>query len=156
QDWRLSLFSIVALPLIAVTTRNLGRSMRKASTKGMKETGELSTTLSEVLDGRRIVKAYGLEGHTIDRVAERIDRRLNYLVKAVRTRALSAPAADLFGGLVIAAAIFYAGYEGIQGHVQLNQFASFMAAMLLAQQPVRSLSQLWTITAEGIGAAARV
>jgi subfamily B ATP-binding cassette protein MsbA len=156
QDWRLSLISVVALPLVAWVTRNLGKTMRKASTKGMVETGELSTALSELLDGRRIVKAYGLEEQAASRAIERIDRRLAHLVRSLTARALSAPAADFVGGLVIAAAILYAGYEGLTGTVEFNQFASFMGAMLLAQQPVRNLSQLWTITTEGLGAAKRV
>jgi subfamily B ATP-binding cassette protein MsbA len=130
--------------------------MRKASTKGMVETGELSTALSEVLDGRRIVKAYGLEGYAVGRAEERIDNRLHHLLRSLKARALSAPAADFIGGLVVAAAILVAGYEGIAGRLQFNQFASFVAAMLLAQQPVRNLSQLWTITTEGMGAAKRV
>jgi subfamily B ATP-binding cassette protein MsbA len=156
QDWRLSLISLFALPLVGWVTRNLGKTMRKAATKGMVETGELSTALSELLDGRRIVKAYGLEEQASRRAIERIDKRLAYLVRSLTARALSAPAADFVGGLVIAAAILYAGYEGLTGEVQFNQFASFMGALLLAQQPVRNLSQLWTITTEGLGAAKRV
>jgi subfamily B ATP-binding cassette protein MsbA len=156
QNWRLSLVSVLVLPVIGWVTRNLGKTMQKASTKGMVETGELSTALSEILDGRRIVKAYGLEAQVGARAEARITKRLGHLVRSLRARALSAPAADFFGGLAIAAAILYAGYEGLQGRLELSQFASFIGAMLLAQQPVRNLSQLWTVTTEGLGAAKRV
>ena len=156
QDWRLSLLAVVVLPIIAWVTRNLGRTMKKSSTKGMVETGELSTALSEMLDGRRIVKAYGLERHAIGRAEIRIDNRLYHVIRALKARSASAPTADFFGGLAMAAAILYAGYEGIAGRLELNQFASFVGAMLLAQGPVRNLSQLWTITTEGLGAAKRV
>jgi subfamily B ATP-binding cassette protein MsbA len=144
------------LPVIGWVTRNLGKTMQKASTKGMVETGELSTALSEILDGRRIVKAYGLETQIAARAELRISKRLGHLIHSLKARALSAPAADFFGGLAVAAAILYAGYEGLQGRLELNQFASFIGAMLLAQQPVRNLSQLWTVTTEGLGAARRV
>jgi subfamily B ATP-binding cassette protein MsbA len=156
QDWRLSLVSVLVLPVIGWVTRNLGRTMQKASTKGMVETGELATALSEILDGRRIVKAYGLETPMAARAQARIEKRLGHLIRSLKARALSAPAADFFGGLAVAAAILYAGYEGLQGRLELNQFASFIGAMLLAQQPVRNLSQLWTVTTEGLGAAKRV
>jgi subfamily B ATP-binding cassette protein MsbA len=156
QNWRLSLVSVLALPMIGWVTRNLGKTMQKASTKGMVETGELSTALSEILDGRRIVKAYGLENRLAAHAEERIEKRLGHLVRSLKARALSAPAADFFGGLAVAAAILYAGYEGLAGRLELNQFASFIGAMLLAQQPVRNLSQLWTVTTEGLGAAKRV
>jgi len=156
QDWRLSLVSVLVLPIIGWVTRNLGKTMQKASTKGMVETGELSTALSEILDGRRIVKAYGLETQIAAHAQERIARRLGHLIHSLKARALSAPAADFFGGLAVAAVILYAGYEGLQGRLELNQFASFIGAMLLAQQPVRNLSQLWTVTTEGLAAARRV
>ncbi|HXJ02940.1 MAG TPA: ABC transporter ATP-binding protein, partial [Micropepsaceae bacterium] len=156
QNWVLTLVSAVTLPAIALVTKNLGRSVRKASTRGMEETSELSTALSEVLDGRRIVKAYGLEAQAIARTESRIDARLAHLMRSLRDRALSAPAADFFGGIAIAAVILVAGYEGVQGRLELNEFASFIAAMLFAQQPVRNLSQLWAVTTEGLGAAKRV
>jgi ATP-binding cassette, subfamily B, bacterial MsbA len=156
QDWRLSIVSVLVLPIIGWVTRNLGRTIQKASTKGMVETGELSTALSEILDGRRIVKAYGLETPLAARAEARIEMRLHHLIRSLKARALSAPAADFFGGLAVAAVIFYAGYEGLAGRLELNQFASFIGAMLLAQQPVRNLSQLWTVTTEGLGAAKRV
>ena len=156
QDWRLSAIAVLTLPIIAWVTRNLGRTTQKASVKSMTETGNLTTALAEMLDGRRVVKAYGLEGQAIARADERISKRLDHLIRAVRARAASAPAADFFGGLAMAAAILYAGYQGMAGRLELNQFASFVGAMLLAQTPVRSLSQLWMQMKEGIGAAKRV
>jgi subfamily B ATP-binding cassette protein MsbA len=122
----------------------------------MKETGDLSSTLTEMLDGRRIVKAYGLEAQAIERAREGIDRRLKYLIKGVKARALSVPVADFLGGIAIAGVVAYAGYEGIQGRLELNEFVSFLGAMLLVQMPVRSLSQLWSVATEGMAAATRV
>jgi subfamily B ATP-binding cassette protein MsbA len=156
QDWRLSSIAVLALPIIALVTRNLGRTTQKASVKGMVESGELSTALSEMLDGRRIVKAYALEKQAFARASERIEKRVTHFLHATRARAASAPVSDFFGGLAMAAAILYAGYEGMAGRLELNQFASFVGAMLLAQTPVRNLSQLWTILKEGLGAARRV
>ena len=155
QDWRLSSIAVLTLPIIWVT-RNLGRTTQKASRKSMAETGGLTTALAEMLDGRRVVKAYTLEKRAIARVQERIRRRVHYLIRAVKARAASAPAADFFGGLAMAAAILYAGYRGTTGALELNQFAAFVGAMLLAQSPVRMLSQLWTTLKEGLGAAERV
>ena len=156
QDWRLSAIAVLALPIIAWVTRALGRTTQKASVKGMAETGELTAALSEMLDGRRIVKAYGLEQQAVERADRRIQKRVHHLIRATKARAASAPASDFFGGLAMACAILYAGYEGMAGRLELNQFASFVGAMLLAQTPVRALSQLWTTVKEGLGAAHRV
>ena len=157
EDWALSLIGIVTLPVVTLITRNLGKTVRKASTQGMVETEELSTALAEALSGRRIVRAYGLESHAIERIIAVIDRRVGYLVKAIRASAFSAPATDMVGGIALAVVFLFAGYQSITGHLEINNFTAFAGAMLLAQQPVRNLSNVWTVTtAEGIGAAKRV
>jgi subfamily B ATP-binding cassette protein MsbA len=156
QDWKLSIISVVVLPAVAWVTQRLGRSLRKSATLGMKETGTLSTALSEALAGRRVIKAYGLENYAAKSAEVRIAQRLKYILKTVRTRSAAVPTTDLFGGLVIAATIFYAGYQSLHGELTFGRFSSFIAAMLLAQQPVRNLSQLWTISSEGLSAANRV
>ncbi|HEV2560883.1 MAG TPA: ABC transporter ATP-binding protein [Rhizomicrobium sp.] len=156
QDWQLTLISLVLLPPVAWVTETLGRSLRKSSTRGMEETGTLSKALTEALIGRRIIKAYNLEDH-VSKIAEtRISGRLKYLLKAVRARAAAVPSTDLIGGIAAAITVAFAGWQGIHGHLAINQFASFIAAMLLAQQPVRNLSQLLTISTEGLSAANRI
>ena len=156
MDWQLTLISLVVLPAVAWVTQALGRSIRKSVDRGMQETSNFSTTLSETLAGRRIIKAYGLENYAAAMADAQISQRLRYLLRTVRARAAAVPVTDLFGGLVIAFTIFYAGWEGINGHLTLGHFAAFLAAMLLAQQPVRNLTQLWTIAAEGLTAATRI
>lgn len=156
QDWRLTVMLVFVLPGVAWITQAIGSSLRRSASRGMEETAGLSTAVSEALDGRRIVKAYGLERHVSERAHAQIERRLVHLVKLVRTRAMAVPASDLFGGGAIAAVVGYAGYQAIHGQIEINHFFSFMAAMLLAMQPVRNLTQLWSTASSGISAADRV
>jgi subfamily B ATP-binding cassette protein MsbA len=156
EDWRLTLVAAVVLPGVAWAMERIGSSMRRASTQGMEQTGDLATSLSEALDGRRIVKAYGLEEHVASRAHQRLAIRLSTMIKVVRRRAAAVPTTDLFAGLVIAATLFYAGYQAHRGALELNDFVAFLSAMLLAQQPVRNLSQLWPVISGGAAAASRV
>ena len=156
QDWQLALISILALPAIAWAMERIGGSLRRAATRGMEQTGGLSTTLSEALDGRRIVKAYGLETYVSERAHARIALRLKTLLKVVRRRAAAAPATDIFVGIVLAATIFFAGYQTLHGQLDIGRFSAFIAAMLLAQEPVRSLSQFWPLLSSGTAAANRI
>ncbi len=156
ENWQLALVSVVLLPPVAWVIQRLGRSLRKSSTRSMEETGTLSRTLSEALTGRRIIKAYGLEQFTTRSAETRINERLKYILRAVRSRAAAVPSTDMIGGLAVAISIAFAGYLHLHGHLAINQFAAFMGAMLLAQQPVRNLSQLWTISTEGLSAANRI
>ncbi len=156
SDWQLGILSLIALPGVAWAMERLGSSMRRAATRGMTETGDLSMVLSEAMDGRRIIKAYGLEAHSAGRVEARLRSRLNVLLKAVRLRAAAAPMTDVFAGAVIALVLFVAGWQNLHGHLTFNTFAAFLTALLLAQQPVRNLSQLWPIASTGIAAANRI
>ena len=156
SDWQLGLISLLALPAVAWAMERLGGSMRRAATRGMTETGDLSIALSEAMDGRRIIKAYGLETHSVERVDARLRARLRTLLKAVRLRAAAAPMTDIFAGIVIAFVVFYAGWQILHGELTLNTFVGFMTALLLAQQPVRNLSQLWPTASAGIAAAYRM
>jgi subfamily B ATP-binding cassette protein MsbA len=144
------------MPGVAWAMERLGGSIRRAATRGMQETGDLSTVLSEAMDGRRIIKAYGLEEHSAERVDARLHARLRTLLKAVRLRAAAAPVTDLFAGAMIAMVLFVAGWQNLHGHLTFNAFAGFLTALLLAQQPVRNLSQLWPTVSSGVAAAARI
>ncbi|MBV9063696.1 MAG: ABC transporter ATP-binding protein [Alphaproteobacteria bacterium] len=156
QDWQLTLISLALLPAVAFVTQKLGRSLRKSSTRGMEETGTLARALSETLSGRRIVKAYNLEEHVAAIAYGRIERRLQYVIRAVRSRSASVPSTDLIGGIAAAITVAFAGWQAMHGQLAINEFASFIAAMLLAQQPVRNLSQLMAISSEGLSAANRL
>ncbi|MBN9555003.1 MAG: ABC transporter ATP-binding protein, partial [Alphaproteobacteria bacterium] len=156
SDWQLGLISMLALPGVAWAMERLGGSMRRAATRGMSETGDLSIALSEAMDGRRIIKAYGLEAHSIERVDIRLAARLKTLLKAVRLRAAAAPLTDIFAGVVIAFVLFFSGWQILHGDLTMNTFFGFLTALLLAQQPVRNLSQLWPTASAGIAAANRM
>jgi len=156
QDWRLAAIAVIVMPFVAWVTQIIGASLRRSASRGMEKTAELSIALSEALDGRRIIKAYGLEGHISDKANERLAQRLRFLLRVVRTRAAAVPSTDLFGGAVIAATIGYAGYQAIHGQLGINHFASFLTALLLALQPVRNLTQLWATASSGISAADRI
>jgi len=156
SDWQLGAMALIILPGVAWAMERLGGSMRRAATRGMRETGDLSVVLSEAMDGRRIIKAYGLESHSIARVDARLKTRLKTLLKAVRLRAAAAPVTDLFLGVVVGLVLFVAGWQSLHGQITLNAFAGFLAALILAQQPLRNLSQLWPTASAGIAAAERV
>jgi ATP-binding cassette, subfamily B, bacterial MsbA len=156
RDWQLALISVVLLPPVAWVTGTLGRSLKKSSQRSMEETSSLSRTLTEALAGRRIIKAYNLEAHAVENADVRIQARLKYILRAVRSRAAAVPATDLIGGIAIALTFAFAGYQVLHNQLTIDKFTSFVGAMLLAQQPVRMLSQLWTILAEGSAAANRI
>jgi len=156
QDWRLATVAIIAFPLVGLLSGRLGRRMKKATTEGQVETGILASLLAENLDGTRIVKAYQQEESEIKKVSDSILRRMKNIIKAHVTRGAASPFAEFLAGFGIAGALYYAGLRGLQGELPLNEFISFLGAMMLAFQPLRRLAAINTTIQEGFSAAIRV
>jgi len=155
-DWKLTLICAVAVPGVAWAMERIGGSIRRATNRNMEETGSLSTAIVEALDGRRVIKAYGLEAHAAQITNNRLQLRLKQLIKLAKRRASAVPVTDIFMGIVVASVLWYAGRQIAHHHLKPGDFAVFMGALLLAQQPVRNLSQLWPIASSGMTAAQRV
>ena len=156
QDWRLATVSLIAIPLVALLSKKLGKRMKKASTEGQVETGILATLLSENLDGTRVVKAYQQEEREIQKVSLSIYKRMHLIIKGIKTRAAASPFSEFLAGFGIAAALYYAGLRGIQGELALNEFVSFLGAMMLSFQPLKRLSAISTSIQDGFAAAVRI
>ena len=156
QDWRLATVSLIAIPLVALLSKRLGKRMKKASTEGQIETGILATLLSENLDGTRAVKAYQQEEREIQKVSLSIYKRMHLIIKGIKTRAAASPFSEFLAGFGIAAALYYAGVRGIQGELALNEFVSFLGAMMLSFQPLKRLSAISTSIQDGFAAAVRI
>ncbi|MCE9523691.1 MAG: ABC transporter ATP-binding protein/permease [Alphaproteobacteria bacterium] len=151
QDWPLALILCTVLPVTALFTLNLGRQTSKAATQSMASTGDLATHLSETLDGRRVIKAYRMEDHAIGRATHIVTERMRHLMKGAQARASATPAAEALAGVGIAAVMFYAANRGME----ISSFMSFLGAMMLSYQSIRTLSNFYTALSEGSAAAAR-
>ncbi len=156
QDWRLAMIVMCTIPFVLLNTRKQGRKTRKATRKSMSETGNLSTLISENLDGTRVVKAYGQEEREIERTTKSIMRRRDFQMKALKARIAAAPVTEGITGVAIAGVIFYGGYQGINGPLTLSAFMSFLTAMLLSYDPLKKVSNMSTVLAQGLTAADNV
>ncbi|MDA0262250.1 MAG: ABC transporter ATP-binding protein [Proteobacteria bacterium] len=156
QDWRLAIITCFIFPIAIIPIRQLGRRMRKASTRTQVETGRFSAVLNETMHGVRHVKAYGMEGYETDRARQVIAERLRSMFKVVRTRALATPFVETLSGLAIAAVIYYGGTRIVSGETSPGTFVSFLGALIMSYQPLRSLANLNTALQEGLAAAQRI
>ena len=156
QDWQLALVVLVTFPLVGVLIRNLGKRMRKVSTATQEETAKLASQLSETLEGARLVKAHGMEEGETQRIRDRIERRLKEIMRGIRARSAATPLTEALGGIAIALAIFYGGWRAQTGALSLGEFMSFLAALLMAYQPLKGLANLNTALQEGLAAGQRI
>jgi subfamily B ATP-binding cassette protein MsbA len=156
QDWVLALVSFIVFPIAVRPVLQLGRRMRRVSANTQAELGQFTTLLDQTFQGARHVKAYGMEDYETERAGRLIERLFKLASGAARTRSKAAPLMETLGGVAIAIVILYGGWQVIEGIRTPGTFFSFITALLLAYQPVKSIAGLNTNLQEGLAAADRV
>jgi subfamily B ATP-binding cassette protein MsbA len=156
KDWRLLLVVLLAAPLMATLLRRFMRRAIKAASGAMQATGALSTAIMEGLDGVRVVKMENREAYEETRVAAVIAERQRHIVSGDDARAVATPASDALSMVVVAAVLGYEGWRASAGHADIGAFIAFFAALLLAGQSLRQISNLLTLTGQGVTAARRL
>ena len=156
REWRLALIAMVVFPLAVWPIIKFGKRLRRISTHSQVSMSRLNSHLQETLVGNKIVKAFCREDYEIQRFHRENQEFFRLRMKNVSTRALSPPVMELLGGFGIAAIMFYGGYQVIQGTSSPGTFFSFLAALLMLYQPIKSLSNINNSIQEGMAAALRV
>ena len=156
QNWKLALFSLIMMPLAAIVAKSLGKRMGKATTKSVISSGNFTTLISEILKSSKIIKIYQREDFEKKRSSEAIQDLTDTQIKIGKVQIRAAPIMETMTGFMIAGFIYYAGILIAQGEIGINNFFSFLAAMMLAYQPVRSLATVNMLVYQGAAAADRV
>ncbi len=156
QDWLLSIIALVVAPLTVLPIQRLGRRMRRVSGDAQGRMGKLTTLLGQAFQGIRVIKAYAMEPAERARVGALVEEIFRLTYRQGRVRAAVQPVIDAFGGLAVAAVIVYGGYRVIEGATTPGAFFSFITAVLMAYQPLRSLGKISATVQEGVAAAERL
>ena len=156
QDWLLALISFFIFPVAIHPIVGIGRRMRRVTANTQTEVGQLTTLLSQTFQGARLVKAYGMEAYEERRAAALFERLFALIDRATRTRSAASPMMETLGGIAIAVVILYGGHQVIGGARTPGAFFSFVTALLLAYQPLKSLANLNASLQEGLAAADRI
>ncbi len=156
QDWLLALVSFFIFPVAIHPIVGIGRRMRRVTANTQTEVGQLTTLLSQTFQGARLVKAYGMEAYEERRAAALFERVFALIDRATRTRSAASPMMETLGGAAIAIVILYGGHQVIGGSRTPGAFFSFVTALLLAYQPLKSLANLNASLQEGLAAAHRI
>jgi len=156
QNWKLAIFSLVMMPLAAIVAKSLGKRMGKATTASVISSGNFTTLISEILKSSKIIKIYQREDFEKNRSSDAIKDLTDTQIKIGKVQIRAAPIMETLTGFMIAGFIYYAGILISQGEIGINNFFSFLAAMMLAYQPVRSLATVNMLIYQGAAAGQRV
>ena len=156
QNWRLALFAIIMIPLASFAARSLGKRMGKVTTEAADRTGLLTSHLLEVFKNHKIIKIFQKENFEFSRTEKFINNLKEKVIKIQTVLVRASPIMEILTGIMIAGLIFYSGKLILKNELDISSFFSFLAAMMLAYQPVRSLATLNMGINQGLAAAKRI
>jgi len=156
QNWKLALIAIIMIPLASFAAKSLGKRIGKVTTEAQVESGNLTSYLVEVFKNHKIIKIFQQEDKENLKLKEKIEKLKEKNKKIATIFVRATPIMETLTGIMIACLIFSAGKLILSGELELNNFFSFLAAMMLAYQPVRSLATLNMAINTGLSAAKRV
>jgi subfamily B ATP-binding cassette protein MsbA len=156
HDWQLSILALVIIPIAAFFSRKFGKKMGKKANLSFEATENLSKFLSEIIKGSWLVKIYQREKDEQVKISNFIEDRFKKMRKVEQVRLGTGPTMEMITAFAIASVVFFAGYRSMQGAITMAQFVSFLAALMLAYQPVRALAGINVGIQEGVSAAKRI
>ncbi len=156
QNWKLSLIAIIMIPLASFAAKSLGKRISKVATQQMNRAGILTSYLMEMFKNHKLIKIFQREKYEKQRAFEFINNLKESAKKIAIVYVRASPIMEFLTGIMIAFLIFFAAKLIIKEELEVNNFFSFLAAMMLAYQPVRSLATLNIAIQQGISGANRV
>ena len=156
QNWKLSLIAIIMIPLATIIAKKLGKRMGKVATEAQERSGNLNRYFVDLFKNHKIIKIFQRENFENERSEEYVNALKDKSIKIRSVYLRSTPIMEVLTGFMIALLIFYSGKLIIDEELNINNFFSFLAAMMLAYQPVKSLTKVNIAISQGLSAAKRI
>ena len=156
QNWKLSLVAIIMIPFATITARILGKRMSKVSKQAQEKSGDLNRYLIDLFKNHKIIKIFQRENFEEKRSETFVNNLKEKSAKIATVYIRSTPIMEVLTGIMIAFLIFYSGKLIMSGELAINNFFSFLAAMMLAYQPVKTLTKVNVAIGQGLAASERI
>ena len=156
QNWKLAIFAILMIPLAGGLAKSLGKRIGKATSKAGISSGNLASFLTEIFKGSKMIRIYQKENEENKKASQVIDDLVEKNIKIGSVMIRATPIMETLTGFMIAGFIIFSGKLIASGELGVNNFFSFLAAMMLAYQPIRSLATINMAAYQGAAAFKRV
>ena len=156
QNWKLSLIAIIMIPIASITAKKLGKRITKVTTEAQERSGDLNKYLIDLFKNHKIIKIFQRENFESARSEKFVNKLKEKQIKIFTVFIRATPIMEIITGIMIAILIFYSGKLIMTGQLSINNFFSFLAAMMLAYQPVRSLATINIGIGQGLSAGKRI
>ncbi len=155
-DWRLAVFSLAVLPVVLLPTAKLGRRIRRLSRRTQDAVGDLNQVLQEGISGHQVVKAFGTEKFESRRFRTAAARLLKSNLRKVLLQGIPSPLIEMMGAVTFIGLIWFGRQEIKNNVLSSGDFMSFLLALLFLFEPIKRLTNLYSIFQQAMGASEKV
>ena len=156
QNWKLSLIAMIMIPIASIVSQALGKRVKKVVTEAQEKSGSLNSYLIELFKNHQLIKIFQREEYESTRADQHLGQLKDKNKKIEIIFVRMSPIMETLTGIMIAILIYYSGKLALKDEIDVGSFFSFLAAMMLAYQPVRALSTLNIAIKQGLSAASRI
>ena len=156
QNWRLALFALIMIPLASFAAKSLGKRIGKVTTQAQESSGLLTSYMLEIFKNHKVIKIFQKENYEFIRAEKFINDLKDKVIKIATVMVRASPIMETLTGIMIGLLIYFSGKLILKEQLDVNNFFSFLAAMMLAYQPVRSLATINMAINQGLSAAKRI
>ena len=155
-DWRLSLMAFVAVPVTLVPVVRFAKRLKTITVDSQAKLGRIGEMVVEALVGVRVVQAFGMEAWEAERFREENRRLVRIVRRSFIVRGISSPLMELMAAVGLSLAIWWVGGQILTGQLSAGKFFSFVAAILMLYQPVKSIGKVGQVALQGAAAGERI
>ena len=156
QNWRLSLIAIIMIPIASIIAKRLGKRISKVVTEAQEKSGDLNKYLIDLFKNHKVIKIFQRENYEYERSKKFVNDLKEKSIKIATVFIRSSPIMEIVTGIMIAILIFYSGKLIMNEQLSINNFLSFLAAMMLSYQPVKALATVNVSIGQGLSAGKRI
>jgi len=155
-DWKLTLLTLVIIPLVLITTDIFGRRLRSAGHVVQGRIADITSLLQEAISGIRIIRSFNRENYEIDRFIEQNNKNFSAVMKISKLMSLLTPVVEFLAAIAITGIIWYGGMSVITGNITAGALIAFLIYAINLANPVKRLSNVYGNIQKSLAAADRV
>lgn len=156
QSPTLAFYFLIIMPLAIFPLSKLAKKMRKYSKLSQESTADMTTRLDEILSNIEVIKSNSTQKYEQERFEKENQSVFKFLMKQIKTNALTSPVMELLGSVAIGVVIYIGGKEVIDGHMTVGSFFAFATALFMLYDPIKRLSSLYNKAQDAITANTRM
>ena len=154
--WKMALIALILFPLVAIPTVKIGRKLKKLTKRQQERMADINSLLNETISGVRIVKAFNMEQHEIDKFSHHNNDNYKLEMKTIKRNLVLNPITEFIGAFCGIIVFFLAGKEVIAGKLSFGVFGLFLGSLLSLIRPFKKLSQVNALTQRALAANERI